>query len=308
MDMQLPHALAKLAHPFEEARRAPRKEFFCSDQCSASYSAGQNAVWLRMHPSPRPSFNQALLRDLAAYCELLTETGGDIEMNGDRAPIEFVVLASAVPRVFNFGGDLALFSQLIARRDHPALLEYGESCIRVLHRNHVAHGLGALTISLVQGECLGGGFEAALSSDVIVAERSSRFGFPEILFNLFPGMGAYSFLQRRVGHAKTEELLSSGKVLSADDMLLLGIVDVVCDDGRGESAVEQWVHERRRCRNGLAGIARTRRRVCGVDYAELRDIVRIWADTAMDLSPRDLKLMQRLVSRQDGVARDEALH
>ena len=51
----------------------------------------------------------------------------------------------------------------------------------------------------MQGECLGGGFEAALSSDVIVAEKSARFGFPEILFNLFPGMGAYSFLERKIG-------------------------------------------------------------------------------------------------------------
>ena len=48
-------------------------------------------------------------------------------------------------------------------------------------------------------EHLGGGFEAALSSQVLIAERSARFGFPEIMFNLFPGMGAYSLISRRIG-------------------------------------------------------------------------------------------------------------
>lgn len=302
MDMQLPHALAKLTRPHVESRRSPRQEFFCSTQCSASFSSAQNAVWLRMHPSPRPSFNPELLRDLRSYCDLLSATEGRIDLAGESMPVEHVVLASAVPGVFNFGGDLALFSRLIQTRDDRGLLEYGRSCVDVLHRNYTGHALHAITISLVQGECLGGGFEAALSSDVIIAERSSRFGFPEILFNLFPGMGAYSFLERRIGRARTEEILSSGKIFSADDMLVCGIVDVVCDDGGGEAAVGAWIQDRRRCRNGLTGIARARRRVCGLDHEELLDVVKIWVDTAMALNPRDIKLMQRLVSRQDGIA------
>jgi DSF synthase len=46
-----------------------------------------------------------------------------------------------------------------------------------------------ITASLVQGRALGSGFECALASDVIVAETGARMGFPEVLFNLFPGMG-----------------------------------------------------------------------------------------------------------------------
>jgi DSF synthase len=308
MDMQLPHAIAKLSLTPSERRRHPRIDLLCSEQLSASYATGQHAVWLRMHPAPRPSFNRDLLRDLATYCQLLEQSGGEMERDAVRAPIDYVVLASAVRGVFNFGGDLALFMQLIESRDRRALLEYGTACIDVLHRNYRGHGIRATTISLVQGQCLGGGFEAALSSDVIIAERSARFGFPEILFNLFPGMGAYSFLQRRVGREATEQMLSSGEIFTADDMLRRGIVDAVCEDGEGESAVQRWIDNTRRTRNGLVGIARARRRVCGIDYEELEDVVRIWVDTAMDLSSRDLKLMQRLVTRQDGVARTDGLH
>lgn len=308
MDMQLPHAITKLSQATTERRNRTRLDLLCSDQLSASLSTAQNAVWLRMHPAPRPSFNRDLLRDLATYCRLLQDSGGLLEREGESSPIDYVVLASAVPGVFNFGGDLALFMQLIDSRDRHALLEYGTACIDVLYRNYCGHDIRATTISLVQGQCLGGGFEAALSSDVIIAERSSRFGFPEILFNLFPGMGACSFLERRVGRQKTEAMLSSGEIFSADDMLHCGIVDVVCEDGEGEAAVQRWIEKTRRNRNGRAGIAQARRRVCGIAFEELKDVVEIWVETAMDLTARDLKLMQRLVSRQDGVARLEGLH
>jgi DSF synthase len=143
------------------------------------------------------------------------------------------VLASGMPGVFNLGGDLELFKQLIGAHDRAGLQRYGRACIDVLYRNYIAHELPLTTVSLVQGECLGGGFEAALSSDVIVAEKGARFGFPEILFNLFPGMGAYSFLDRKIGQRGAEEIISSGKIYSAEEMQALGVVDAVAEDGQG---------------------------------------------------------------------------
>ncbi len=183
--------------------------------------------------------------------------------------------------MFNLGGDLDLFKQLIGSQDRDGLLRYGKACIDVLYRNYIGHELPMTTISLVQGECLGGGFEAALSSDVIVAERQARFGFPEILFNLFPGMGAYSFLERKIGKRATEELITSGKIYSADDMLALGVVDLVVDQGQGEAEVAGFIRPRSRSRNGMAGLAATRRRVHSSTFEELLDVVQIWVDTAL---------------------------
>ena len=164
------------------------------------------------------------------------------------------------------------------------------------------------TISLVQGECLGGGFEAALSGDVIIAEKSARFGFPEILFNLFPGMGAYSFLDRKVGRKSAEDLIASGKIYSADEMLNLGVVDIVADDGAGEEEVNALIRRRGRSRNGLAALAAVRRRVHSITFEELMDVVQIWVDSALQLTVRDLKLMQRLVSRQNGLGEAPQVH
>ena len=107
---------------------------------------------------------------------------------------------------------------------------------------------------------------------------------------------------------KTEELIASGKIYSADDMLDLGIVDVVTDDGKGEVEVSAYIDARRRSRNGLAGLAAAGRCVHKLLYGELNDVLETWVDTALRLSPRDLKLMQRLVGRQNDICHNRNLH
>jgi DSF synthase len=308
MDMNVPQQLLEARENALARQLTPGLEYRFSDQLSARFDTTQNAMWSRWSPSPRPCFNPGLLRDIRTYYDLLTETRGMVSDGIEEHPIEYVVLASAMPGVFNLGGDLDLFRGLIDKRDRAGLSVYGRACVDVLYRNYIAHELAATTISLVQGECLGGGFEAALSSDVIVAERSARFGFPEILFNLFPGMGAYSFLYRRVGEKRGEEILTSGRIYSAEQMLDLGVIDRVVDDGQGEAEVAQLIKQRSRMRNGLYGIAAARRRVQRIDLAELVDIVEIWVDCALRLNTRDLKLMQRLVSRQSGLAESQHVH
>jgi DSF synthase len=311
MDMNVPRELLAPAISGDSAD-GHTTEYFFSEQLSAFYEGDQHAMWLRWNPGPRPNFNSGLLHDLDRYCQFMAHTRGEVECrsagNPDgKAPVEYAILASRVPGVFNLGGDLNLFTRLIEGRDRDGLLGYGRACIDVLYRNYMGHGLPLTTVSLIQGECLGGGFEAALSSDVLVAERHARFGFPEILFNLFPGMGAYSFLERKIGKRSAEELISSGRIYSADDMLAMGVVDLVADEGQGESAVAGFIKSRARNRNGMAGIAAARRRVHKLDYEELLGVVEIWVDTALNLRSRDLKLMQRLVNRQNDLPRHNVM-
>ena len=308
MDMNVPRALLQVTEKGNLYRSNGSPEYFFSPQLSAHYDPGSHAIWSHWTPLPRPSFNMDLLGDLAAYCKFVSDTDGAVDCRGEMMPVEYTVLASGAHGVFNLGGDLSLFIQLIEHRDRVGLLRYGTACVEVLYRNYIGHGLPITTISLVQGECLGGGFEAALSSDIIIAERQSRFGFPEILFNLFPGMGAYSFLDRRVGRKQTEELLSTGKIYSADDMLGLGVVDVVVGRGEGDAEVAAAIKRSSRSRNGLVGIAGARRRVNGITYEELMDVVHLWVDAALRLAPRDLKLMQRLVSRQTDMLASSQIH
>lgn len=308
MNMHVPHQLLHAPRTLSGREIEGRIEFSVSPQLRAFYHKETGAMWSRWNPSPRPCLNPQLLRDLLHYCDFLRESDAQVRWQGENHPIEYVVIASDVPGVFNLGGDLDLFIRHIEAKDRDGLLAYGCACVDVQYRNYVSHDLPVATVALVQGECLGGGFEGALSSEIIVAEKSARFGFPEVLFNMFPGMGAYSFLSRRVGDKVASELIASGRIYAADDMLALGVIDAVAEDGKGEAEVASVIRRRSRSRNGLAGFAAVRRRVAPIDYSELMDVVRIWVDTAMRLSSRDIKLMQKLVSKQNELLASTQVH
>ncbi|MDQ6971936.1 MAG: crotonase/enoyl-CoA hydratase family protein, partial [Mariprofundaceae bacterium] len=260
-------------------------------QLDVQHDEEYGLVWFMMHASPRPSFTPALLGDLLAAINDLPSAG---EMNVPR----YLVLASDVDQVFNLGGDLDRFADLIRAKNRPALLHYAKACIDALYSNRSGHGRGITTISLVQGDALGGGFEAAISSDVLIAERSAKMGFPEILFNLFPGMGAYSFLSRKVGHSIAEKMILSGRLYSAEELFDLGVVDVLAEDGHGEKAVYDYISQEDKSRNGITAFRAARKRTNPLAYDELQDVIEIWVDAALRLRDRDLRMMERLVKRQ----------
>lgn len=261
-------------------------------------------LWCHQRHTDRPSFTPRLLRDVQAFQERIK-----LRYAGTEAPpFRYLIWASRMPKVFNLGGDLRLICELVGRRDRAGLLRYARACIDISHLNANKLDLPIVTVALCQGETLGGGFEAALSSDVIIAEESARFGLPEVLFNLFPGMGAYSFLDRRIGQRGAEDLIASGKIYSAEQMAAMGVIDSVVEDGQGEAGVATLIKQRSRSRNGLAGLAQARRKVHRLDFKELLDVVEIWVDSALRLNPRDLKLMQRLVSRQNGLNESHQIH
>jgi DSF synthase len=268
-------------------------------QFNAEFDPSTGTIWGYFNPKGTACFSLGLLKDIRAHDALLAENAGYLDFDGKMSRVNYYVMASRTPRVFNLGGDLALFVLLIKSRDREALLHYAKLCIDNMYpkiKNFFSPSL--TTISLVQGDALGGGFECALSSDVIVAEESAQMGLPEILFNLFPGMGAYSLLARRIGMRAAEELILSGKILSAAKLHEMGIVDVLARDGEGESAVNNWIASTYKRRNGYAAVHRARQLVHPVTREELDAITETWVDAALRIEDRDLKMMGRIVRAQ----------
>lgn len=276
-------------------------------QISTRFDEDTGAYWAYMSPRPRACFNVQLLSELKGYVESITSAGGTIVQRGVEHRIKYGVLASSVPGVFNLGGDLALFRSYIETRNRAALVNYGERCVDNLYPWHRNCDLSMTTIALVQGEALGGGFEAALSASVLVAEEGARMGFPEILFNMFPGMGAYSFLMRKVGRRTAEELITSGTIYTARQLFDMGVIDVITAEGTGEAAVASYIRKHSRNANGRQAFERARNAVEPVTRDELMRVVEVWADAAMRLQDRDLRMMERLVKAQQRIgARDGA--
>lgn len=253
-------------------------------------------LWYFMQPTPRPCFTNELLHDigrLQAYVKQACEQELEESQN-----IKFLVLASRRPGIFNLGGDLDLFLELLKNKDREALKKYAISCIDVLYPNAVNLNLPITTISLVQGNALGGGFEAALSSNVFIAEKGVQMGLPEILFNLFPGMGAYSFLSRRLDAARAERMILSGRTYTSDELYEMGLIDVLAEPGDGEQAVRDYVKKQSRFGLGTRAVHKVRQQINPISYQELRDVALVWVDTALKLEARDLRVMQRLVKAQ----------
>ena len=254
----------------------------------------QEILWYYMNPDNRPCFTPELLSDLRNF----QKEAGELIRN-EQLSAKYLVVASHIPSVFNLGGDLNLFKELIENRDRNGLAAYGKACIDILYPNYMSLDLPVTTISLIQGKALGGGMEAAISSNVIIAERSAQMGLPEILFNMFPGMGAYSFLSRQVGPKMAERIILSGDTFSAEQLYEMGVVDIVCDDGEGIAAVHNFVKRQKRMGNSTTAMQKVARRVNPVPYQELIDITEIWADAALKLTEKDLKKMDRLVRAQN---------
>lgn len=144
--------------------------------------------------------------------------------------------------------------------------------------------------------------EGALAANLVVAEHGVQMGLPEVLFNLFPGMGAYSFLSRRLGAAEAERVILSGKTWRSEELHDLGVIDILAEPGRGASAVREYISQRqRRSPNTAMAMQRVRKAVNPVSYAELEEIAMIWVDAALRLRPRDLRVIDRLVRSQDKV-------
>ncbi|MDX1593403.1 MAG: crotonase/enoyl-CoA hydratase family protein [Gammaproteobacteria bacterium] len=275
-------------------------------QLAVDFDPALGAIWLDMQSRPRPCFTPQLLEELRKYQRKLENLRGRFQHDGALHDVHYQVLTSSVPGVFNLGGDLDRFLGWIRNRDRGALATYGRACIDVLYPNAVNYHLPITTIALVRGQALGGGFEAALSSSVIIAESGAQLGLPEILFNLFPGMGAYNLLCRRITPHQAEQLILSGRIYSAEEMHELGIVDVVAEEGAGADAVATFIRRHRRQRNGQVALQRARQRAHRISYQELIDITDIWVDAALSLSDKDMRVIERLVRAQNRASSPDA--
>jgi DSF synthase len=270
-----------------------------NSQYQTEYEPAIATTWGYFNPRGTACYSLGLLKDILTHDQQLVANGGRIELDGVMHDVHYYVTASRIARVFNLGGDLALFVLLIKARDRDALAHYARLCIDNMYpRIHNFFSPTLTKIALVQGDALGGGFECALASDLIVAEESAQLGFPEILFNLFPGMGAYSLLSRRIGMRAAEELVLSGRVLPAVELHKMGVVDIVAKDGEGPAVVRDWIAKNAKRRNGMQAAFRARKLVQPVTREELDAITDVWVDAAFRLQDRDLKMMGRIVRAQ----------
>jgi DSF synthase len=270
------------------------RRLFKLERLEVEWDEPAGALWTFMRPRGRPTYSLELLDDLHAWQR------GIAAMFDERpAELHYLLLGSRAPGAFDLDGDLAYFLAKIRARDRQALVDYGRSCVHVLHRNMQTLGLPMITIGLAQGDALNAGFELLLSFDLIIAERDARFGFPQAACGLFPATGACSIVARRVNAAFAEEMMLSGRLYSAEEMKQAGLVHMVVEPGQGIEAARHHMQHSRRRHSGALSIFKTGRAINPITPDELDGIVQIWADACLKLRERELAAMQRQIEAQD---------
>lgn len=259
-------------------------------QLAGYYEEERRTVWMMLRAQPRPCFNHALIEEIMNLSWLVRQSGFDVD---------FWVTGSLVPDMYNTGGDLRFFVDCLENGRREALRAYARACVDCVHAASRGFDTGAITLSMVEGSALGGGFEAALAHHFLLAQRDARLGFPEIAFNLFPGMGGYSLVARRSGMKLAEELIYKGESHTAEWYEQQGLVDVLFEPGQGYVATRTFIDTLQPKMNGVRAMLRARQRVLQLPRSELMDITEDWVDAAFCLQQKDVAYMQRLVQLQD---------
>jgi Enoyl-CoA hydratase/carnithine racemase len=184
------------------------------------------------------------------------------------------------------GGDLDFFVNCIKNKKRKDLKDYAYKCIDLVYNYNNNYELDVFSTCVVQGNAYGGGFESALSGNYILAEETTKFSFPEVIFGTFPGMGAYSFLTKKVGFNKANKIIHSNKTFTAKEIFDLGIINEVCEEALGIATIATHT------RNGELGnyIKNPFLNICGrVTKEELIAVVDVWLDKAFTLTDEDSK-------------------
>ncbi len=267
--------------------------------CQTSFDPHYGVHWVWLKENCPVKFTPQLLKELRQIQDHCASRIENDLNNQSSNRMRYQVIGSKIQGVFSLGGDLALFREKIVAGDASSLRSYARDAIDLVYLNAVNYEQPVTTISLLQGQAMGGGFEAAMAANVIVAERQCKLGFPEIMFNMFPGMGAYQLLCRRLSPRDAEQLILSGKTYSAEELYQLGIIDVLAEDGEGEQAVWRYIRNNDRRSNGMNGFRRALQAARPLDRMELYRMVDIWVETALALSERDLGIIDYLLKAQE---------
>lgn len=191
-------------------------------------------VWVvNLHSGACNEIGESMILALEGVCDKV-----------ERSSAGAVVIASRRTGGFSAGADL--------RSLHAAMLEetldvFREKAAGIIDRIHGVmnrlHQMPLTTIAAVHGVCFGGGFELALACDLIVADKTARFCFPELRLGLVPGFGGVPRLREEVPNAVVRDLLLTGRSMSAQRAHELGFVSQVVGEGKAPRAAQMTARQ-----------------------------------------------------------------
>jgi len=175
----------------------------------------------------------------------------------DSSRAHALIIHSSLARGFCAGADLReLYSRILST---PERFHKGEMRA-FLDRIHAVMDrldtLALTTVGAIHGVCFGGGFELALTCDLLIADQTARFGFPELRLGIIPCFGGIPRLKRDMPNSVVRDLLLTGRSINAKKAAGLGLVSQVVRKGKALEVAETVAKQTTRFDQRVAATAK----------------------------------------------------
>ena len=186
-------------------------------------ASSASVIELALHRPPNNEIGSETLAELEKFAAALPSYKS----------AQALIIHSEIQSGFSAGADLReLYEQsmkMSASNRAAGVRDFLQRIHRVMNAIDAAP---LTTIAAVHGVTFGGGFELALTCDIIIADRTARFCFPELRLGLIPGFGGIPRLKRDLGNAVVRDLLLTGRSFNATKAQNIGLVSQVAAEGQ----------------------------------------------------------------------------
>lgn len=192
------------------------------EKVGLSYSHSDTVATLTLNDGKGNVLDHIMMNDLLEVIPLLR----------DNPQLKLIIIQGA-GKHFSFGASVAEHTRDLA----PAML-------RALHQLilDMIHS-GVPTMAKITGQCLGGGMELALTCNFLFADSTARMGQPEIVLGVFPPPASI-LLPLKIGNARAEDLVITGRTIDADEAYRMGLLNGVFEDRATlDEGIDEWIKQ-----------------------------------------------------------------
>lgn len=233
-----------------------------------SWSLTEGVVELVLHREPCNEIGSTTLAELERFANDLQKSGPEVQA---------LILYSQLASGFCAGADLReLFRGIQPLKAEDRSNQVRDFLLRIHRVFNVIDSAPITTIAAVHGVVFGGGFELALTCDMIVADRTSRFCFPELRLGLVPGFGGIPRMKRDIGNGLVRDLLLTGRSINANKAAAAGLVSQVVASGEAIQVAQSVALQATKFNRQAAQVAKEF--IKPIPYAELQEEIRLFCE------------------------------
>jgi len=233
-----------------------------------SWEMIDDCVELRLHREPCNEIGVKTLEELEKFVEAH-------ETLKDEA--HALIIYSSMKAGFCAGADLRELYFRATEMGYEKAAPLVRDFLNRIHR--VANAIDAsplTTVAAVHGVTFGGGFELALLCDLIIADKTARFCFPELRLGLIPGFGGVPRLKRDLGNAVVRDLLLTGRSVNATKAQNVGLISQLVAEGAALKVARFTASQVKKFDRATSAAAK--RFMKPIPYAELRQEIEIFCE------------------------------